>query len=181
MGWAGAPVVGPSVTVVHCNAGDEATTVAALNTFFNAIKAQVPTGVQWNAPTSGDTLDELSGHRNGAWSIGASGPTAATGSSIDFPNGVGLRIRFPTIGVVAGRSVVGAMFIVPLISTAYEGPGNIKAATLTAISTAAITLATTPNGLRVYSRPSSTHGGISFPALTAQVPDAVSWLRSRRT
>jgi hypothetical protein len=179
--WTGPSVVGPGVTVTHCNQGDETSLITAMNTFFNAIKTQCPTGVTWGAPVAGDVIDELSGNVVSHWSAGASGPTLSTGNATAYANGVGARLKFPTIGIVGGRSVVGAMFIVPLTAASYEGPGNLIPACVTTLQNAAIALGTSPNALRIYSRPTSLHGGVSFPALTGVCPDAVSWLRSRRT
>lgn len=179
-GWAGAPVVGPSASVFHCNAGDEATLIAAVNTFFNAVRGQFPTGITWSAPVSGETIDELSGHVNGAWSAGASGPVTSNGANT-WANGVGVRVQWPTIGIVGGRHVVGATFLVPMMTSSYEGAGNITAAVLSTLNTAVVALGTTPNALRIYSRPAPGRGGSSYPTLTGQVPDKVSWLRSRRT
>lgn len=178
--WSGSAVVGGGVSVFYCNEGDEATTVAALHTFYNAIRSAFPNTLQWTFPTSGDTLDELSGTKVGAWS--GAGAVAVTGDgSGTYANGVGCRVIWPTIGVIGGRSVVGSTFLAPLVIGTYEGSGNIQSATLSFLVPAAVALGTTANGIRVYSRKSVDHGGISFPVLTGDVPDKVSWLRSRRT
>lgn len=178
--WTGPPVVGPGATVLHCQEGDENATITAANTFFNAVKGLMPAGITISAPVSGNVLDELSGHVVGSWSAGASGPTVTTGFNI-FVNGVGLRVKWPTIGIVGGRRVVGSTFLVPLSTESYEGAGNLTAATLTTARAAAVAFGTSASAPRIYSRPTSSHGGISFPTLTGDVPDLVSWLRSRRT
>lgn len=178
--WSGSPVVGPGATVTYCNEGDESTCLTALATFFNAVKAIVPVTVTWTFPNSGDKLDEATNKVTGVWSASAPGPVVSTGSATGFVNGVGARAIFPTIGIVNGRKVTGSIFIVPLFANAYEGAGNITASMIATIGPAAATLGTTPNAMRVYSRPKPAHAGISFPTLTGSCPDKVSWLRSRR-
>lgn len=178
--WAGSPVVGPGATVVHCQAGDEATLATAMNTFFAAVTNLMPTGIQISPPVSGDVIDEASGDVVSHWTIGPSGPLNFSGAGT-WVNGVGARLKFPTIGIANGRSVVGAIFLVPLVSSAYEGAGNLVGSFVSTATTAANNLATTPNGLRIYSRKTTSHAGTSFPALSGVCPDRVSWLRSRRT
>jgi hypothetical protein len=177
--WAGAGLVGPGATVTYCNEGDESTLTTALATFFTSVKPQVSTGVQWTFPNSGDVIDENTGRVVSHWSAAAPSPISSTGAAT-FANGVGARLKFPTIGIVNGRSVTGAIFIVPLVTNAYEGAGNLTAATITALGGAAAVLGNTPNALRIYSRPTPTRGGVSFPSLPGSCPDLVSWLRSRR-
>lgn len=178
--WTGSPVVGPGATVLHSAVGDEGNLVAAYNTFLNAVKANLPTGTVVSSPTAGNVLDEASGDVVSSWSLGAAGPVSMTGGT-SWVNGVGMRVTWPTIGFVSGRRVVGSTFLVPLVSGAYEGAGNITPTVMTAVTTAAVAMGTTPNALRIYSRPTPGHAGISYPALTGVVPDKVSWLRTRRT
>lgn len=178
--WTGSPVVGNSVSVLHCAQGDEVTLTAAVNTFFNSIKTALPVSLVISQPTAGTVIDEASGDVVDAWSVGTTTSVTGTGA-FPFPNGVGARVVFPTIGIVNGRHVRGSLFLVPLVNPAFEGAGNIEPATLAVLRGAALTLGTTPNAVRVYSRKTSAHAGISYPALTGTVPDKVSWLRSRRT
>lgn len=178
--WSGTPVVGAGATVVHCNAGDENSAIAAMNTFWAGVKGDLPPGITIAAPVSGPVLDELSGKVVTTWSAGASGPTASSGTGT-WVNGVGARCTFPTIGIRNGRHVTGAIFLVPLQISSYEGAGNIVPAAVARLQAAAIALGTTANGIRIYSRPNSLSGGVSYPTLTGKCPDLVSWLRSRRT
>ena len=178
--WGGAAVVGGGISVFHCQEGDEGGTITALRAFYDAIKSGFPTTLQWTFPTAGTTLDEATGVTNGSWSAGSIGPVSGDGVGT-YANGVGARAVWPTIGVVGGRQVRGSTFLCPLVVGTYEGSGNIVAATLAYLVPAAVTLGTTPDAVRIYSRPSAEHAGISFPTLTGSVPDKVSWLRSRRT
>lgn len=178
--WAGSPVVGGGVSVFYCSQGDEATALAALRTFYSAVNNYLPSGLQWTFPGSGDVLSEVTGGLEGAWSAAAPAPVTAIGSGT-WANGVGLRIKWRTNGFKNGRRVTGATFMVPLVLTSYEGAGNIIGTTITAFQTPATALATTVNGIRIWSRPDELHtGGIAYPTVGAIVPDLVSWLRSRR-
>ena len=178
--WTGTAVVGPSTSVLHCQQGDENTAVTAANAFLNAIKSALPNDCVVSPPVAGPVLDELTGALVNTWSLGVSGPYTGTGGTLYAP-GVGIRVTFPTIGVRNNRHVIGAWFIVPVVSAAFDGAGAIAAATLTQFRTAAVTLGTTANAVRIYSRPRASGGGVSYPTLTGVVPDKVSWLRTRRT
>ena len=178
--WTGAPVVGPSVSVLHCAAGDEAGAVTAFRAFFNSVASILATGVQITFPTAGQTIDEASGVVNGVWTVGAVSAVNGSGGAA-FTNGVGMRVKWLTIGITSGRKVTGSTFLVPISNPNFEGAGNITAAALSVVSAAATTLVAVPNALRIYSRKNSDHVGISFPVLGAVTPDQVSWLRSRRT
>lgn len=181
VGWAGAPVVGPGVSVFYCLEGDEASSLAALHTFFTAINNYLPSSLQWTFPGTGDKVSEVTGQRTGSWVSAAPAAVSCIGSGT-WTNGVGMRVKWRTAGVKNGRNVVGATFLVPLVVTAYEGAGNITSAVLGPVTTAAAALAATTGGIRVWSRPDALHtGGAAFPVTAAEVPDKVSWLRSRRT
>lgn len=177
--WSGGTVVGPGVSVLHCNEGDEDGLITAARAFFDAIKDFTAALTQWTFPTGGNTIDELTGLVNGSWAAGSVSPVVSGGSGA-FVNGTGCRVVWRTIGVVGGRHVNGSTFIVPLAAGAFEGAGNLAAAVITGIQGPATVWATGPNAPRIYSRKNSHHAGISFPALSASVPDKVSWLRSRR-
>lgn len=178
--WTGAGVVGPSASIMHCAAGDEGGSITAFRAFFNSCASILANTVQISFPTAGNTLDELSGEVNGTWTAGGVSAVVGTGGTA-FTNGVGLRVKWLTIGITNGRKVTGSTFLVPISNPNFEGAGNITAGALSVVSGAATTLVGTPNTLRIYSRPTPGHGGISYPVVGANVPDAVSWLRSRRT
>lgn len=178
--WSGSAVVGGGISVFYCQDGDQSTCITALRAFFDAIKSGFPNTLQWTFPTSGQQIDEATGNVVGAWSAGSTGAVTGDGTGT-YANGVGARAVWSTIGVVGGRHVRGSTFLAPLVVGTYEGAGNIVAATLAYLVPAANALATTPNGIRIYSRKTAAHAGVSFPALAGTVPDKVSWLRSRRT
>lgn len=178
--WSGSGVVGAGASVFWCQPGDEGGVIAAARTFFNSCAALLPNTTQLSFPTSGNVIDELSGKVSGGWTAGAVSPLSFTGSST-WANGVGMRVKWNTIGVVNGRKVVGATFLVPLLLTSYEGAGNLFSGTITTVQGAAAAFVSATPTIRIYSRKTPLHAGISFPVLSATVPDKVSWLRSRRT
>jgi hypothetical protein len=108
---------------------------------------------------------------------------AASGSS-NWASGVGCRQRWLTAGITRGRRVRGSTFLVPLGQNLYDGTGSIADATVTALATAANTLRAADSGsMRIYSRPTSAANadGVAHAVTGSDLPDRVSWLRSRRT
>lgn len=178
--WSGSPVVGSGVSVVHCLPSDVDDLISIMRTFFTSIRTLCPDALQWSFPTAGDVINESTGVRTGTFTAASATAVSGLGGSI-WVNGVGARVKWLTTGVVAGRTVVGSTFIVPLISGSYEGAGNITSTALGTLSTSAATVVAGTSKLRIYSRKTSSRPGVSFLATASQAPDKVSWLRSRRT
>lgn len=180
--WSGAGVVGPGVSTFYYGATASGFP-ADLLTFYTAVRALVPDSVQWVIPNSGDTIAVETGRPTGTWSDTGGGNLLATGNSA-FVQGTGVRIKWPTNQIINGRRVTGSTFIVPLSSNQFEGSGAILGTALTTLQAAATALATAGIGDRfIWHRPTSVaaaNGNVGAVTI-AQVPDAVSWLRSRRT
>ena len=176
----GSALVGPGVSVFYSNDQDTGVT-AALRTFYSSISDELGKGLTVNYPSSGDVIAEETGEIVGSWTGTPQAPTG--GNLTDDPvMGVGARVEWITGGVHRGRRVRGRTFLVPLAKSRFEGPGMLTASCVTALQTAANTLVANTD-LRIWSRPTSTApaSGLSFLVTTSRVPDAVSWLRSRRT
>jgi hypothetical protein len=175
--WTG--LVGlPGVSVFYAPAGTDPS--GDLVTFFNAIKAQFPTGLSWGVPGRGDELNDATGALTGGWT-GAGGATVlATGDS-HFAAGCGAYVNWPTGTIVSGRRLRGRTFLAPIKSQAYETNGTIDNAVVTALLTAAQALAAT-NHITIWHRPDpvSHTGGSSALANDAAIPDQVTSLRTRR-
>lgn len=178
--WAGAPVVGPGVSVFHARPADVDTAITAIMAGFAAVNNAIPSGLQITAPTGGDTISEETGQVTGVWAAPVHSPVGAIGSGT-WVNGVGARVKWLTGAFRNGRAVVGSTFIVPLIATAYEGAGNITSANLTLLQAFGNAIAGSAHGVRVYSRKNATSVGTSNLIINYVAPDKVSWLRSRRT
>lgn len=177
--WDGLPGL-PGVGVYYAAAADAVAAVAALNTFFNAIKGNHPTGLTWQTPASGDTIDEADGHLVGSWSGAAGSTVAANGGPGVYAAGAGMRVKWNSNGIAAHRRIIGSTFLVPLLGSLYDTNGTIAAGTVTTTQTAANTLVAT-NLLKIWHRPPP--GGVTGLAhliLSANVPDKVATLRSRR-
>ncbi len=180
--WTGTTVIGGGVSTFYTGAGQAAVFQPALKTFFTALKTICPTGTTWTVPTAGETIDDNTGEVNGTWSAGSGGGIFATNST-EYAMGVGARIVWETAGMTGGRRVRGSTYIVPLGSNQWENNGTLSAACLTSLFAAANTLRSSipAEEMVVLTRLRSTTSGTSHGVLSAEVPDKVSWLRTRKT
>ena len=178
--WSGSPVTGGGVSTFYLS---EAAVgfVADLRTFFDSCKALIPSGVLIDIPASGDLLDETTGVISGAWADTGALQVVCTGAGA-FVGGTGARIVWATGGIRNGRRVKGSTFMAPLIGTAFEADGTPAAVTITTLANAASALRIAlPSELLVYSRPGPSGPGMASEVIGSSVPNAASWLRSRRT
>ena len=179
----GAGTVGPTVATFYVRDSIEVLNAADFLAFFDSFKAFYSTQVTWTVPGSGDTLNDATGELTGTW--GSSGGGSVSGTNTDqWAMGVGARLVWNTNGIFSGRRVRGATFITPLPVTKYAGAGMIGSDVQTALNTAGAGLITaTNNALVIWSRPNNAakDNGESNVVTSAQCPDLVSWLRSRRT
>lgn len=179
--WSGDNTVGPGLTTFMYDEDASFPNAAAVVTFFDAIKAFFPPGTTWTIPNNGDVINELDGTLVGSWSSGAGGVVNSTGTGA-FAAGVGARVVWRTSGIVAGRRVRGSTFLVPLVASAYDTTGTITVANLTSMrAAAAALLGASGSPLMVWSRPAPGRNGTKTEVQSSDVPDKVSWLRSRRT
>lgn len=177
--WTGTAITGDGLTTFYW---DQAATgmSAAVATFFDSIKAYLAIGSTITVPDAGDLLDDATGELAGSWSDGTTTTVATTGAG-GFAAGVGARVKWSTQGVVNGRRVRGSTFLVPLSSAQYQSDGTILDATKSVLQTAANTMLAAPSSpLLIWHRPVGGSGGSSYEATSGEVPDKVSWLRSRR-
>jgi hypothetical protein len=179
--WSGTPVVGPGISTFYLAGAVTAGWPAALVTLFTALRNFVPNGVTWTIPGTVDLIEVTNGVLMGANSPGGGGAVASNGGAVDFKPGVGIRMRWLTAGVVAGRRVNGTTFLVP--STSQEIPnGVVQSTTVTSIQNAMNTyLGGAYDDPSVYSRPAPSRLGSIHPIQTALVPQSLTWVRTRRT
>lgn len=152
----------------------------SLVAYFTSVAGILPPTAVVTVPTSGETIDEVTGELNGSWSGGLGGVIPGTGAGA-YAQGVGMRQVWLTNGITAGRRVRGSTFLVPIGTSNYDSTGNLTSGVLSAVGAAALTFTTAQAGeFCIYSRPvvgrSGTHSLVTGP----QTPDAVSWLVSRR-
>lgn len=176
--WTGATAL-PGISVFYGNPSVP-TLANEVYDFFDAIKDLIPSAISLNIPSSGDIIDDTDGALAGTWSTTGVGTLAMTGFGA-YAAGVGARVIWRTNGVRNRRRVRGSTFVCPLITNVYESNGTITSAALTQLETAAGVLASAGT-LAVWSRPTSVGAadGASNTVLSAQVPDRVTSLRSRR-
>lgn len=178
--WSGSPVVGPGVSTFYFTEASSGF-VAAVSAFFVSLAARVPSVVTFTTLNTGDLVDIDTGALTGTWTDGTTGTANTSGSGV-YAAGVGARVRWSTSGIRNGRRVRGSTFLCPLVGSAFQADGTIDGTVWTSLQSAANTLygATAPN-MRVWSRPVAGAGGQANTVIGADVPDKVSWLRSRRT
>ena len=171
----------PGVSIFYSSTTNAVAAVAALTTFFNAVKGAFPNGVTWDLPSSGDTFEDTDGGLSGIWTGATGGQVTGTGGSGGYAAGVGARIQWNTGAIINRRRVRGSTFMVPLITAAYDSNGTIASSHLGTMTSAANALVTTDT-LMVWHRPSpGGSDGALIDVVTGTVADKVSTLRSRRT
>jgi hypothetical protein len=183
--WSGPPIEGDGVTVFH-GRGDSivpAATAAAdlanrARTFFDAIKALVPTGLLFDFPAEVTDLNTTTGDLEAVHVVTKPADVASTAAAGTFSKPSGARIDWATPAIVAGRRLRGRTFLVPLVGTAYDSIGTLAAAAVTTITTAANVFIT--GGGNVHPSVWSRIHGIQADITSVNVPDEAAVLRSRR-
>jgi len=178
--WTGGGVTGGGLSTFYFEAASSGF-VADVKTFFDTIKSAIPNSISISVPDSGDIIGDTDGALNGVWSETGTGGSVAGTSSATWAGGVGYRVVWSTAGVFQNRRVRGSTFICPISTAAYDAQGTIEPVTLAAHRTAASTLVAQQPDMRIWSRPRPGVAGESNAVTSATIPDAVSWLRSRRT
>lgn len=168
----------PGVSVFHFIPGNPAP--ASLVTFFTAIAGVFPLGLSWTIPTSGDTFDDATGTLTGGWT-GSGGGTVAASGAAQHASGCGAYVNWATGFIVNGRRLRGRTFLAPIMNSAYDSAGTIVTGNLTTLQNAATALAV-GDGMVIWHRPTTpgASNGSSALTISAQVPDQVTSLRSRR-
>lgn len=176
--WQGAGGL-PGVSTFYLDPAD-ASAVADVVAFFNAIKGHLPSSVSVSVGGSGDSIEDSTGALTGGWTQAGASVIQGTGGSGSYAAGTGYRVVWNTTDIVNGRRLKGSTFIAPAYGQIYGADGTIDATPLATAQTAATTLATA-GALKVWHRPSpGGSNGTSGTVLSASVPDRVSSLRSRR-
>lgn len=178
--WSGAGITGPGLSTFYFDPADVGASDVIFD-FFNSAPLLFPNSVSIFVPSGGDIIEELDGTLAGTWNDPGTGGTVAGTNSGDFFAGVGMRVKWPTDGIFAGRRVVGSTFLVPIAAAISDTTGTIDSATVTAVQTSADVVASSSVDFKIWSRPSGVLTGESNSIVEAQVPDRTSWLRSRRT
>ena len=163
--------------------------------FFDAIKSYLPTGCSIQVNPSVEEIEDTNASLAGVHGVTAPAVVLGTASaSANYASPVGAVINWNTNTIRKNRRIRGRTFLVPLSSTAFQTDGSIANVIVTAIQTAAATLAAdaaTPD-MGVYARPERVKNEAGeytgevlpncqwAPISSVVVPDLAAVLRSRR-
>lgn len=173
--------MGPGLSTFFFATGQPTNAPSVVTQFFTAIRGEIPSGVTWTIPSGGDLIEESSGSLTGTWEGDAGGTVTSNGTG-NHAQGVGARVSWITDAIRGGRRVRGTTFVVPLRTGAYDPQGTIATSTLGVLQDAGSALISNADwNLLVWSRPRPGLSGLGVATQRAEVPDKVSWLRSRKT
>lgn len=178
--WSGSALVGAGVSTFYV---EESNTgfVSDIAGLFTQCGFTLPAGVTVSIPNTGDLIDIPTGEISGTWVDGAASSVTGSGSGT-FSLGVGIRLVWNTSGIRNGRRVKGSTFLVPTVGGIFATDGTIATTTVNSLQTAVNTYITAMAGFaRIYSRAAPGVPGQANAVISGTVPDAVSWLRTRRT
>lgn len=178
--WSGSGIVGPGLSTFYFATSGTGVSDDVYD-FFNSSPLLFPSTVSIFVPSGGDTINDVTGELTGTWDDPGTGGTVNGTNTGDFFMGVGMRVKWPTSGIVGGRRVVGSTFLCPIAAAISDTTGTIDNATVSGVLSAASALVAAQPTMRIWSRPTPARAGTSSPVTSAQVPDKTSWLRSRRT
>lgn len=151
----------------------------ALSTFLTAVKASLSNQVSYLIETSGRVLDDATGALTGSWASGTA--YTGTGGSATQPvaDATQLLFRWTTPTIVGGRFLKGRTYI-PGFFAGGLAAGNVTAAQVTGLSTAANTFANDPAGFGIWHRPVLGAGGDFVPTTGGSLWAELAVLRKRR-
>lgn len=161
--------------------------LAALRTFFEAIKTSIPTGLTLVYPAVGDVVNEETGQLTDAWSAAPPANTVGAASGA-YAGAAGAVVLWKTSQVIHGRRPMGKTYLVPLSSNSFEATnGSLTSAFLSASQSAvdAFIASASPN-FQVWHRPlvdalgNITRPGGMATVTSGSVPDMSAVMRSRR-
>lgn len=183
--WAGTCVVGRAVNVLHFDATEQdAPPVAAIRDAYQAMSAQLPSGVTVRVPGSGETIEDSTGDLTGVWNDAA--PAVVVGGVVpQAAAGVGACVTWNTGGIVTGtagpRRLRGRTFLVPLANACFDSDGTLTGPALASINAFGAGMIAA-GGFGVWHRPSSAAAtdGTSSSVLSYSLRDKVAVLTSRR-
>lgn len=178
--WTGATGL-PGYSRFHFNgdltSSDASTAANAVRNFFTTVRPWLPSAITIQVGNVAEHFD-LTGALIGTVSYAALSPETGSGTA-GFSAASGACVTWLTDSFLAGRSVKGRTFLVPLDAVAYQTDGTLVDTTKAAILNAGYALASTTPPLVIVSRAAGLVVGIS--AVTdVRVADKAAVLRSRR-
>lgn len=176
----GAGIIGPGLTTFYF-ADAHTGFVSDVGALFGALSARFPSQLTWSIPASGDLINDVTGDLVGVWNDGVASAGTGSGTSA-WAQGVGFRSVWETAGTTNNRRVRGTTFWAPVDGTMLQTDGTLNDTARASALTACETFLTASDGnLRIWTRPRAGVTGKSTPVTSVNIPDKISWLRSRRT
>lgn len=153
----------------------------AVREFFQGVREELAGDTTVTIQGTADNIDETNGNIIGQVDFDQPPVVLANGSAT-YSAATGAVVNWMTGAYKNGRRVKGRTFLVPLGSGAFDGQGDLAAATLTVLRDAAQGLVANPGPVPmvVWSRPKNGAGGSVATVTSARVPDLGAILRSRR-
>lgn len=182
MNWSGS-VGGAGVSVFHLAVpADQAAAqdaIADMRTFFTNIASLVPNEISWVPGSEVRILNTNTGELTGVFSVTPGSPISG-GNVGGYNLAAGGRVDWTTGIIVGGRRLRGRTYVVPLAVASYSNVGQLLAATVTQLTTAATTFRNDMAGgahpLQVWSRAN----GVAADVASVSIPPMGAILRSRR-
>lgn len=172
-GWAG----GPGVTTMFYAAPPTLSQLTGLRTFWDQLKAQIPTTISLQVENVGQQIETTTGQAVDTWATAPVTKVTGTGTG-NMSAASGVLFRWNTGQFQNGRAVRGKTYLVPIVVSAFDPDGTISNAVLTGLQTIVDTFVTsTAGGLCVYS--TAAHNAFIVNSGTAIDKQVV--MRSRRT
>jgi hypothetical protein len=162
--------------------------MSALRTFWAAMAPSMGQGITISFPSSGDTIDDTTGHLTGSWS-GSTLTDVTTPATAKYASGVGVAINWLSSAIVpigssskTAHRLRGRTFVVPVTAAAYDGDGTLLSSYLTPIQAGADALVIAgATFFKVWHRPAvGASDGMSGQVNAAKIHDRVAFLSSRR-
>jgi len=179
--WSGGAVPGGGLSTFYFDTPSPGFQ-ADVKDFFAALSSYVPSGVTWSIPNTGEEINTATGDIGATWTDGVSAVVTGSNPTTTYAAGVGCRIAWDTLGRTNNRHVRGSTFIVPLTSAGYQADGTINEAVRTPfLAAASALLAAQVGSFGIWTRPTDEHAGAFNSVVGYNVPDKVSWLRTRKT
>jgi hypothetical protein len=156
---------------------------AKLRTFYEAVKAYLPSNVTLSYASSGDLIDETTGGLTGDWSVTPTPANTVGTLGQVYAAPVGVVVNWRTSGIVNGHRVRGRTFLVPVQQDTATGVPNPTA--IAAIQAAATALVAAAPNMCIWARPvlaplPHPRAGSAHAVTAAAVPGKYVVLRSRR-
>jgi hypothetical protein len=158
--------------------------VTKVQTFMTSVRPFLPVFVVTGVDAQVSELEETSGTIQSFWTATPTAPAPGTSAVGPHSSTTGACVNWSTGGVRNGRRVRGRTFIVPLGSAGLGTDGTILDTALTTLRTAATTLTSDANGVRlvVWVRPNPVipiDGG-AYDVVSSSISDRTAILTSRR-